>query len=568
MRAERLRSWTPARSASLQSNVWLSAALLCALAVLIRLPGLDYFPRNDELYTVLAARGWLIDGVPRIGDGVYHRAPLFTIIAAWFFDVFGESLVVARLPALIAGSLLVIAIYVWTRSVAGNLAGWIAALFVCFSPLSIQLSQYARFYTLFTLAFWLGAIGIYSLSEQRPGWRAGLPIAAGALLCLALAFHLQPLTVIGIVGLGIWVALTVVIPWLWRQRGRPRLLWTIIALGVLLLVVGATGAIQTGIAAQFWHEFRTAPLHALPRVNAVWFYQLELIERYPTLWPVFPFLALLALATRPRPTLLCCCIFIPSFALLSLAAMKHFIYIYFAMPFLFVVWAVALARLGYVVWRCIVSATERALAQLTPELPRRPLKWGLIALGLLFLVVSNGAPARTILKPFGIALRADETSADWATATAALQPWLGQASIILTPDDMHAMYYLGDYDIAVNPSRLSEIPGTGRASAEEFSPDLRTGRPVVGTADSLRLIMACYPDGLFVADLTSYPAPWVTSESAAITSVIERDMKPIEMPPGLGVVAFRWERLDALSAPPECASLPEARTEHARSHGG
>jgi hypothetical protein len=295
---------------------------------------------------------------------------------------------------------------------------------------------------------------------------------------------------------------------------------------------------------------------------------LELIERYPTLWPAFPLLALLALATRPRPTLLCCCIFIPSFALLSFAAMKHFIYIYFALTFLFVVWAVALTRLGYVVWRCIVSTTERTLTQVAPELPRGPFKWGLIALGLLFLVVSNGAPARTILKPFGVALRADETSADWATATAILQPWLHQASIIITPNDVHAMYYLGDYDIAVNPSRLSEIPGAGRAGAAEFTPDPRTGRPVVGTAASLRLIMACYPHGLFIADLTTYPAPWATSESKEITSIVEREMKPIEMPPGSSVVAFRWEKSDAISAPTECASLPEPRTGAARSNAG
>jgi hypothetical protein len=324
---------------------------------------------------------------------------------------------------------------------------------------------------------------------------------------------------------------------------------------------------QTGIAGQFWHEFRTAPLHALPRVNAVWFYQLELIERYPTLWPVFPFLALLALATRPRPTLLCCCIFIPSFALLSLAAMKHFNYILFALPFLFVIWAVSLAGVIALLWRWMVAVTDRAVALVAPGLPQRPATWALITASLLFLVVSNGAPARTILKPFGVALRADETSADWAAAADALQAWLPQTSIILTPDDVHALYYLGDYDIAVNPSRLSEIPGAGHAGAEEFSPDPRTGRPVVGTADSLRLIMACYPDGLFVADLTSFPAPWATSDSQAMTSLIERDMKPIDMSPKSGVVAFRWERSDAMSAPRECASLPEPRTDHARSNG-
>jgi hypothetical protein len=289
----------------------------------------------------------------------------------------------------------------------------------------------------------------------------------------------------------------------------------------------------------------------VPR-NQVWFYQLELIQRYPTLWPVFPFLALLAAATRPRPALFCCCIFIPSFAILSLAPFKHFIYIYFIMPFLFVVWAVALARLGYVLWRCIVTATERALAQLAPELPRRPFQWGLIGLGVLFLIVSNGAPARTLLKPFGITLGADETLADWATAAAVLQPWLGQASIILTPDDVHAVYYLGDYDIAVNPSRLSEVPG-GHA----FSLDPRTGRPVVGTADSLELIMSCYAEGVFIADLSSFPLPYVRSE--AITELIRSTMTPIELPPGIGVYAFRWTTHGDTPAPAACASLPAAR---------
>ena len=551
MRAERLRNWTPDRSLSLQSNRWLSALLLFAVSLAIRLPGLDHFPRNDELYTLLAARGWLIDGIPHIADGVYERSQLFTRIVAWFFHQFGESLVVARLPALLAGSLLVVAVYVWTRSVAGNLAAWIAGLFVCLSPLSIQLSQYARFYTLFTLMLWLGTVGIYALVEPRPGWRRALPIGAGSLLCLALSFHLQPLTLIGIVGLGIWVGLAVVIPWLWRQRGRPRLLWTAILLGMLLIVIAALAAIQIGIVSHLWRGFTALPLHAVPR-DVVWFYQLELIQRYPSLWPVFPFLALLAAATWPRPTLFCCCIFIPSFAIMSLAPMKHFIYIYFIMPFLFVVWAMALARLGYVLWRCIVTATERALAKLAPELPRRPLQWGLIGLGVLFLIVSNGAPARTLLKPFGFALGADETSSDWATAVAALQPWLGQASVILTPDDVHALYYLGDYDIAVNPSRLSEVSG-----GHEFSLDPRTGRPVVGTAESLQLIMSCYAEGVFIADLSSFPLPYVGSEP--ITEVIRAAMTPIDLPRGIGVYAFRWTTPGDTPAPAACASLPAAR---------
>ena len=70
----------------------------------------------------------MIDGVPRIGDGVYERAQLFTMIVPWFFQQFGESLVVARLPSAIAGSLLVIAVYVWTRSVPEV---WLLGLLLC-----------------------------------------------------------------------------------------------------------------------------------------------------------------------------------------------------------------------------------------------------------------------------------------------------------------------------------------------------------------------------------------------------------------------------------------------------
>ena len=73
--------------------------------------------------------------------------------------------------------------------------------------------------------------------------------------------------------------------------------------------------------------------------------------------------------------------------------------------------------------------------------------------------------------------------------------------MVLTPSDLHFLYYLGDYDFVVNPNRLSEIQG------HEFSLDPRTGRAVVGTADSLDLIMQCYPDGLIVAEASLSAVP-------------------------------------------------------------
>jgi 4-amino-4-deoxy-L-arabinose transferase-like glycosyltransferase len=536
---------TPATSNVIWRNVWMSTSLLFVTSVLLRLIGLDHLPANDELYTVLAARGWLIHGVPQIADGIYDRALLYTILVAHFFQTLGESLAVARLPSVIAGSLLVVAVFLWTRSAAGNLAAWIAALFVCFSPLSIQLSQYARFYTIFALLFWLGAIGVYALVEQDLLRRARLALALGSLVCLGLAFHFQPLTVIGVLGLTLWLVAAQALPWLWTQRAHPERFWTVVGVTFVLLVIGSAFMIQSGIALEWWTRFRYAPLHALPR-NQPWFYQLGLIERWPTLWPIFPFLALLALAVRPRPALFCCCVFIPVFALLSLAAMKHFIYIHFALPFLFVIWSIALARAAAPIARCVATTTDRALAQTAPTLPRRPASWALIGAGVLFLIISNGAPARTLLKPFGIALQSDETSIDWAPAGAALQPWLATTPIVLTPNDMHALYYLGDYDVAVNQSRLSEV------GAEEFAIDRRTGRPVIASAAALALILDCYPSGLLVVDDTMYRESWALTD--AMADLLERRTTPLAVTPG--VRAFVWEQPPG--DPAACAALPDS----------
>ena len=558
MSVDQARAWKIELSDAPRISLWLSVVILLGVSFLIRLVDLDHLPRNDELYTVLAARGWLTSGMPTIAEGVYDRAQLYTVIVAQFFRIFGESLVVARIPSVIAGSLLVVAIFVWTRSVAGSLAGWIAALFVCLSPLSIQLSQYARFYTLFALLFWLGAVGIYALVEKRHRWGAALLIGAGAAVCLALALHLQPLAVMGLIGLALWVGLVVIIPWLWSQRHRPRRLWPILGLGAVALVIGAFLALRSGLAAEMWHQYRYVPLHAAPRSNMVWFYQLGLIERYPTLWPIFPFMALLALAVKPRPALFCCCIFVPGFGLLSLAAMKHFNYIFFVLPFLFVVWAIGLASFLQALWRWVLWVTDRALAQVAPDLPRRPVGWILIAGCLLFLIVSNGALARTLLKPFGISLRTDETSNDWAPVKEALAPWLEQASVVLTPNDVYALYYLDGYDVAVNPNLMSEIP-----DGVEFSLDPRTGRPVIATAASLRLIMACYPDGLFVADAQTHPFRWPGTE--ALSEVVSSEMTPIDLPAKWRVFAFRWDHSEEPEQTAECASLPASMPQHAAS---
>lgn len=546
MQLNRTRSISPVVDTAGARNVWPAVLALFAGAVLFRLINLDYPPRHDELYTLLAARGWLEHGAPRVGDGLYDRAWLYTALVAQFFRVFGESMVAARLPALIAGSLLVVAVFLWTRAVSGAPAAWVAALFMALAPLSIQEGQFARFYALHALAFWLAAIGVYALAERRPGWRAGLAVGLGTVGCLALAWHFQPITLIGLAGVAVWLGLVVGPPWLFTGPLR-RWRWFGVAAAAGLLLVAAALAVQSGLAAELWEEYRETPAHAAGRRNEIWHYHLQLIERYPTLWPIFPVTVVFATAAAPRPALFCSCVFSVVFLLLSFGGMKHLNYLFFVYPFLFVIWALALVKSWSFLRRTVLRVTDDAVRRGAPAFAGRTGRGALITVSLAFLVLANGAPARTLLKPFGITLSEDETSFDWMPAREALAPWLERADVVATPHDVHALYYLGDYDLALNKSRLSEIEG------DEFAVDPRTGRPVISTVESLGVVIDCYPSGLIVGDERMLSRDWEITPP--IIGLLKERAMAVPAPPNLH--AFYWEHADGSAAPGACDDLAQ-----------
>ncbi len=539
---------------------WPACLFLLCLAVIVRSVHLDLPAYTDELYTMLAARGWLEHGVPTIGAGVYDRAWLYSVIVAQFLSAFGDSLVVGRLPSLIAGSLLVIAVFLWTRSVAGGLAAWIAALFVCLDPLELLVSQFTRFYALLDLVFWLGAIGVYTLVETRPRAAKATAIALASVLCLALALHLQVLTLIGLCGLAAWVAYVLGRRW-WQARqtepGRRRLELAIAA-GLLLVI--AVAAIASGIARHLLVEYRSTPIWSASHRNEVWFYHVLLLLRYQTLWPLFPFLAMLAVARRPRPAIFCFVVFVVGLVLLSFGGMKDRRYIAFIMPFLFVLWGIALAEAWPFLRRCLATINRGALYRLAPGLATRPVGWALMTLSVLFLVAANGSSSRTLFQLAGLNVVADgggagvresRRIADWAAARGPLQPWWNSVSVVLTSHDVQTLYYLGDFDIVVSSNRISETGG------QQFDPDPRTGRPVVSEPAAMRLIMECYPDGLLVALASQWPS--VESVSPAVADVVEAGAEPVPLPAAIGVLAFHWQHPLARPLPDGCRRLPAVR---------
>src|SRR4051794_35445448 len=166
--------------------------LVTAPALAVRLNGLDWRDGDlstDEARLVLAARGVLATGLPILpSDRLYTRGLVTIYATAPSVALFGIHDWSARLPSIIAGALLVPAVFLLARAVAGTVPGFAAALFVALAgPLvawSRQAWPPAMFLLLFTLTAYAGYRG-FSRDEAR--WQVW---AALSFLLTLLAYEL------------------------------------------------------------------------------------------------------------------------------------------------------------------------------------------------------------------------------------------------------------------------------------------------------------------------------------------------------------------------------------------
>lgn len=541
---------TAARTSS--ERPWLAALAVVLLAGLVRAAHLDHGAYVDELYHLLAARGWLAEGEFRIADGVYTRAAAYTVLTAWAFDLFGESLAVARLIPVLFGSLLVLAVFLWTRSVVGAVAAWVAALLLCFSPDAIMVSGFARFYALHGFLFFIGALGVYALVEQRSPLRNAALIALGSAACFALALHLQLTTVVGLLGLLVWLGLVVGLPWLVTRfaasGGGGRAL---IVAGLLAGAVAAGLVLGSDTGERLLSRLRSVPPWAAALKDAFWYYHAGLSAQYGSLWPLTPLAVLIGLATRPRPTLFCLLVFTPALIVHSIGAMKSMRYVYYVLPFLFVLWGIALEAVGRRLVGLVRQTGEAAAAglglQLRPWFTGRVLPAGL----LLFVLASNAA----FVESAGMMFRLErfmpvQTLPRWELAQPALEPWLEEADVVVSGSELDSLFYLGRHDVLLSRTRSAEI-----RDYEEFALDPRTGRPVISTAASLELLMACHADGLIVTPSRFWRAAAHIGDPLA--NLIVTRARALELPPDAHVTAFVWER-SAAASDGRCAALERA----------
>ena len=541
-------------------TLWLEAIALCALAVAVRLPHLEHPPIYDELYHVLTGRSWSTEGTLRIADGEYRRSWMFSAITGSMFSVFGESLTVARVVPLMAGAGLVAALFVWTRAVAGRRAAWIAGLFLCLSPQAIALSQFIRFYTLHALAFFAGAISIYFLVARlgRPGIGTAA-WAASAVLSLSFAVHLQITTAIGLAGLFGWAALVLGPKVLCAMRDNPALRW-----GAAAIAVG--GVVLVALA---FHSSTMARLWKLYNEQALWaqgmgfrFYHRLFAGSFPTFWSLLPLAALVAFVRKPGPTLFCACIFVVAFSFHSFGGMKAARYVFYATPFLFAIWGMALAELVPVIGQLLREATAQAARFGLPARMGTSVQGMVVLAAGLFLVGSNRAFVESyrILRYGPIDLHPGY-SVDWAAASEVLKPIAARSDVVITTNALAAIYYLGDYDFDMNASHLAEADPLRR----EFTVDHETGRPAISTRRSLERVMACHASGLFVTDRWRWHNAR-TGIAAQAARFLSDHTVAVGLPKEWNVLAFTWTHNPATPLS-ECPALRGEPGRHPETEG-
>ncbi|MDQ3604931.1 MAG: hypothetical protein M3418_01880, partial [Gemmatimonadota bacterium] len=444
--------------------------------------------------------------------------------------------VVGRLPAVLAGVGLVVAVFAWLRQVAGRGPAWVAAVLLSFSPGALYLSQQVRFYPLQALLFWLGAVAAYRLAYHSSirEWKAVLLGGAGVAFLLAL--HLQTTTAVGVAGVLVWVLLVrspAVVRYIAAHRHRVWI-WSALAAAAVLLI---TGALVSGAPDRAVSLFQYADLWAESNRENVRYYHWLFLDQYATLWTLLPLWILIAWVKWPRPAAFCVVIFITAFVFHSLAAWKQERYIFYALPFFFAVSAMGLAQFVGWVWSRVGEALigVRGLGRRGS----RAISAALLLGAALFAAIGNGAFAyayRMLTVPdsewdMDKLYRGEP---DWTSVAPILGPIADSSAVVVTSTELKALYYLGRLDVLLNANYLANQRGV----APEFAPFAKHNRPVISTPESLQRVIDCFPSGLVVVERGQWRRPWGVLPAAA--DLLEQHTTTIALPESSRLRAFRW----------------------------
>lgn len=523
-------SWARSGDGILESRwaIVAAAAGIFLAALVLRIGLLNATPLFDELYHLLAARGWQETGRLSILDGEYTRGAPYTLAVARLFEASGQdSAAVGRLVSLLPGALLPVAVFLWLRAVAGWLAAGIAAAFTILWPQGIIESQFLRFYSAQVLAFFIGAVAVYQAVAARAAARIAWGVVAA--VALGLALKLQVTTAIGVLAMLLWgVGLAVMsIP------GPASRRWQALAVLAVLAVVGFAGLWALGYPQKAWHIYRWVPVWAEADRDYATVYHHLLRHQYFGFWTFFPVAAIVAFRANARLAAFSVTIFVVAFLAHSFGGMKALRYLSYAVPFFFVLWGLALS-----------VAVPALLAQMRAFGWPKALVAGVSLAGLAFILGVNGFMSDAAKLAAGKAPDVNERE-DWSAAGALLDDW-NELPFRMTNRELHMVAYVGDYDIMLDKSRLSEVPG-----GQDFGIDPRTGRPVIASQEALQQVFACEREGVLVGSR----ARWDQYElDPVLAAAAAQEGLQIDRRESGPVLAIHWS--DPAGVAPDCSGMP------------
>lgn len=432
-------------------------------------------PEFDELYHLLAARGWMETGAPTILDGEYNRGRFFTRAAQWLFLTSGtDDLATGRLISIAAGSLLPTVLFLWLARVAGLAVGLIAAGLAILWPQGLIESQLMRFYALHVLCFFVGSAAFYNMittsGPQR--WKWAVATIGG----WAIATSLQITTIIGIGAALVWAGAVLAHDMLLSWRARATLATAVLVTGAAAFVAAA----NIGLLEQAWAFYRWTPGHAAETQDYIGFYHANLRNTYGALWYSTPVISLIALWFRPRLAGYCLMLFVSLFVVLSFGGMKAFRYLSFAMPMLLAIWAIALTE-------CVARIGNMMAGEKARRAPLYMALTGLLFTAALFATSSFGS--LSLARAWGEGV---QPRGDWRDARQIIGDWL-PAPFTVTTRELHMLAYVGPYDLLISSSRITELN-----PPKEFGVDPRTGRPVIGSVETIAMVLKCKRQGVLI----------------------------------------------------------------------
>ncbi len=533
---------------------WAAPGIALVSALILYSLNLDRPPHADELHHVIAAENLLETGRPTIAEGEYWRGMLQTRLVALSYAVFGDGLVSARIPSVIAVSLVVAILFVWVRREAGARAAWLTTALFATSPFTVEIAQFCRFYALQLLFFTLGSLAVFysihgTANRSRTLWLAAL--SAGF---LALAMSLQVTSLIGIAGLAAWAGSVLVRRRVLRIAPEKRLRNVLITTAVVASVAVAGTVLVFDEVRELVLRYQSTPLFAADTSDEYWYYYLRYHLFYPSLWPIVVVLAIAAMAQSPRLGWFSAVVFAIAFLLTSFAAQKATRYFSYAQPYLAIVWGLGLAN----VLPVLIRQVEKCLAQVVDSTGLcagravRAVSVSGVAL-LAVVLAANPFWLRSATMIADVAMPMETPMADWRAARAALAPWTSNADIMITTEELGAIHFFGRSDVRFSLSKFGELRPDQKF---EFGIDVRTGRPIISRPESVELLMRCFSSGFIVGPLENWGSPILINSE--VQAVIRAHARPIEVPKSSHLYAWGWDRPADGVKPAACASLPKS----------